>query len=36
MRTDAQLDNLSKIHCNSQDKDSTEIFFAREGMQVEL
>ncbi len=36
MRTDAQLDALSKLHCNSQDKDSTEVFFAREGMQVEL
>ena len=36
MRTDAQLDHLSEIHCNSQDMDSTEVFFAREGMQVEL
>jgi phosphoribosyl 1,2-cyclic phosphodiesterase len=36
MRTDAQLDALAQRHCNSQDKDSTEVFFAREGMQVEL
>ena len=36
MRTDAQLDALAKLHCNSQDKNSTEVFFAREGMQVEL
>ncbi len=36
MRTDAELDALAKTHCNSQDKDSTEVFFAREGMQVEL
>ena len=36
MRTDAQLDALSKLHCNSQDKDSTEVFFAREGMQVQI
>jgi phosphoribosyl 1,2-cyclic phosphodiesterase len=36
MRTDAQLDALAERHCNSQDKDSSEVFFAREGMQVEL
>jgi hypothetical protein len=36
MRTDAQLDDLAEGHCNSQDKDSIEVFFAREGMQVEL
>jgi phosphoribosyl 1,2-cyclic phosphodiesterase len=36
MRTDAQLDDLAERHCNSQDKDSIEVFFAREGMQVEL
>ena len=36
MRTDAQLDALAERHCNSQDKDSTEVFFAREGMQVEI
>jgi len=36
MRTDAQLDALAKLHCNSQDKDPTEVFFAREGMQVEI
>jgi phosphoribosyl 1,2-cyclic phosphodiesterase len=36
MRTDTQLDDLAERHCNSQDKDSIEVFFAREGMQVEL
>jgi phosphoribosyl 1,2-cyclic phosphodiesterase len=36
MRTDAQLDALAKRHAKSQDKDSTEVFFAREGMQVEI
>jgi phosphoribosyl 1,2-cyclic phosphodiesterase len=36
MRTDAQLDDLAERHCNSQDKDSIEVFFAREGTQVEL
>ena len=36
MRTDAELDDLTKLHCNSLEKDPTEVFFAREGMQVEL
>ena len=36
MRTDAQLDALAEMHCDSQAKDSTEIFFAREGMEVEF
>jgi phosphoribosyl 1,2-cyclic phosphodiesterase len=36
MRTDAQLDALAEMHCDSQESDSTEVFFAREGMQVEL
>jgi ribonuclease BN (tRNA processing enzyme) len=36
MRTDAQLDALAEIHCDSQVSDSTDIFFAREGMEVEI
>ncbi len=36
MRTDAQLDALAEMHFDSQESDSTEVFFAREGMQVEL
>jgi ribonuclease BN (tRNA processing enzyme) len=36
MRTDAQLDDLADQHCNSKDADASEVFFAREGMQVEL
>ncbi len=36
MRTDAQLDALAKMHCDSREGDSTEVFFAREGMQVQI
>ena len=36
MRTDAQLDTLAEMHCDSQESDSTEVFFAREGMEVEI
>ncbi len=36
MRTDAQLDQLAHMHCDFQASDSTEVFFAREGMVVEL
>ena len=28
MRTDAQLDALAKLHCNSHDKDSTDVYFS--------
>jgi phosphoribosyl 1,2-cyclic phosphodiesterase len=36
MRTDAQLDELAALHCDSRNTGSTEAFFAREGMAVEL
>jgi phosphoribosyl 1,2-cyclic phosphodiesterase len=36
MRTDAQLDELTALHCHRQNTDETEVFFAREGMQVAL
>jgi len=35
-RTDEQLDELAEQHCQSGNSGSPEIFFAREGMQVEL
>jgi phosphoribosyl 1,2-cyclic phosphodiesterase len=36
MRTDAQLDELAALHCDSRNTGSTEAFFAREGMVVSL
>ena len=36
MRTDAQLDALAEMHCDSHGSDSTRVFFAREGMLLEL
>jgi phosphoribosyl 1,2-cyclic phosphodiesterase len=36
MRTDAQLDELAKLHCDAGNTENTEAFFAREGMQVVL
>jgi phosphoribosyl 1,2-cyclic phosphodiesterase len=36
MRTDAQLDELAKFHCESGNTGNTEAFFAREGMQLSL
>ena len=36
MRTDAQLDALAEVHCDSQTAEPTEIIFAREGMEVEI
>jgi phosphoribosyl 1,2-cyclic phosphodiesterase len=36
MRTDKQLDQLTKLFCNSDNTGNTEVFFAQEGMQVEL
>ncbi|MEJ2729189.1 MAG: MBL fold metallo-hydrolase [Deltaproteobacteria bacterium] len=36
MRTDAQLDELAKLHCDAGNTGNTEAFFAREGMQVVL
>lgn len=35
-RTDAQLDSLSETYCNSNNNGSLEVFFAKEGMAVEL
>jgi len=36
MRIDAQLDELAELRCNSKNTGNTEVFFAREGMQVEI
>jgi hypothetical protein len=36
MRTDAQLDELAELCCDSINTGNTEVYFAREGMQVEL
>lgn len=36
MRTDAQMDQLAELHCDSKNSGETEVFFAREGMQVEI
>jgi ribonuclease BN (tRNA processing enzyme) len=36
MRTDAQLDELAELRCDSRNTGDTEVFFAREGMQVEI
>jgi phosphoribosyl 1,2-cyclic phosphodiesterase len=36
MRTDAQIDELTKIYCNPDNSGDTEVFFAREGMEIEL
>ena len=36
VRTDAQLDELAEKYCNSGSEGGTEVFFAREGMQIEF
>ncbi|MDH3392459.1 MAG: MBL fold metallo-hydrolase [Desulfobulbaceae bacterium] len=36
MRSDAQIDELAKIHCQPGQPGSTEVFFAREGMEIDL
>ena len=36
MRTDAQLDDLTKLICDGRHTGDTDAFFAREGMQVEI
>lgn len=36
MRTDDQLDDLAKIYCQPDGNDGLEIFFAQEGMEIEL
>ena len=36
VRTDDQLDELAATHCNPGQSNHSEIFFAREGMQIEL
>ncbi len=36
VRTDDQLDELAGIHCSSGETGRPEIFFAREGLQIEL
>ena len=36
MRSDAQMDELAEIHCQPGKYGPTEIFFAREGMEIDL
>jgi len=36
LRTDAQIDELTKTYCNPGYGGNTEVFFAREGMKIEL
>jgi phosphoribosyl 1,2-cyclic phosphodiesterase len=35
-RTDAELDELAETYCQPDRKEDTDIFFAREGMEIEL
>jgi hypothetical protein len=35
-RSDEQLDQMGKKYCSNSDPEDTEIFFAREGMTIEL
>jgi len=36
MRSDTQLDELAEIHCQPGPAGATEVFFAREGMEIEI
>lgn len=36
VRTDAQMDELAKVYCDPVGPGGTDIFFAREGMEIEL
>ena len=36
MRTDEQLDELSRLHCDPKDTGDVDVFFAREGMSLEI
>ena len=36
MRTDAEMDQLTELFCDCKNTGNTEVFFAREGMQVEI
>ena len=36
MRTDAQIEEATEIYCNPDNSDDTSVFFAREGMGIEL
>jgi len=36
LRTDKQMDELAAIYCSAGGKGETEIFFAREGMEIEI
>jgi phosphoribosyl 1,2-cyclic phosphodiesterase len=36
LRTDAQIDELAELFCDSKNTGKTEVFFAREGMRVEI
>jgi len=36
MRTDAQLDELADLHCDGRNTGDTKVFFAREGMRMEI
>jgi phosphoribosyl 1,2-cyclic phosphodiesterase len=36
LRTDAQMDELARKYCTDGGNDETEVFFAREGMEIDL
>lgn len=36
VRTDSQIDELTTIHCRSNTEGGMEVFFAREGMEIEI
>jgi phosphoribosyl 1,2-cyclic phosphodiesterase len=36
VRTDAKIDELAKKYCNSDSGNGTKVFFAREGMEIQL
>ena len=35
-RTDAQIDEMAKLYCEPGTYGATEVFFAREGMEIEI
>ena len=35
-RTDAQIDALASVYCKREREEEIEIFFAREGMRIEI
>jgi hypothetical protein len=36
VRTDSEIDELTEKYCNPGYSGDTEVFFAREGMEIEL